>query len=56
MSLSAPKQITFWIAVILGVLGILGTYITIPFVTAYAFWFLVVGFVLLALGNLMEGL
>ncbi len=56
MPLSAPKQLTFWIAVILGVLGILGTFVTIPFVTAYAFWFLVVGFVLLALGNLMEGL
>lgn len=56
MSLSAPKQLTFWIAVILGVLGILGTFVTIPFVTAYAFWFLVIGFVLLALGNLMEGL
>jgi hypothetical protein len=56
MSLSAPKQITFWIALILAVLGILGTFVTIPFVTGYAFWFVVVGFVLLALGNLMEGL
>lgn len=56
MNLSAPKQLTFWLALILGVLGILGTFVTIPFVTTYAFWLLVVGFVLLALGNLMEGL
>jgi hypothetical protein len=56
MSLSAPKQLTFWIALILAVLGIVGTFVTIPFVTGYAFWFVVVGFVLLALGNLMEGL
>lgn len=56
MSLSAPKQITFWIAVILGVLGILGTFVTLPFVSAYAFWLVVIGFVLLALANLMEGL
>ncbi len=56
MNLSAPKQTTFWLALILGVLGILGTFVTIPFVTAYAFWLLVIGFVLLALGNLMEGL
>ncbi len=56
MNLSAPKQLTFWLALILGVLGILGTFITIPFVTTYVFWLLVVGFVLLALGNLMEGL
>ncbi|HLD94678.1 MAG TPA: hypothetical protein VI703_10810 [Anaerolineales bacterium] len=56
MNLSAPKQLTFWVAVILGVLGIVGTYVTLPFVSAYAFWLLVVGFVLLALGNMMEGL
>jgi len=56
MNLSAPKQLTFWLALILGVLGILGTFVTIPFATTYAFWLLVVGFVLLALGNLMEGL
>ena len=56
MNLCAPKQLTFWLALILGVLGILGTFVTIPFATTYAFWLLVVGFVLLALGNLMEGL
>jgi hypothetical protein len=56
MSLSAPKQITFWIAAILGVLGILGNFIALPIIGAYAWWMLVVGFVLLALGNLMDGL
>lgn len=56
MNLSAPKTLTFWIAVILGVLGIVGTYVTIPVASAYAWWLLVVGFVLLALGNMMEGL
>ena len=49
MKLSAPKTITWWIAVVLGVLGILGTFVTIPFVSTYAFWFEAVGFVLLAL-------
>jgi len=37
MKLSAPKQIVWIIAVVLGILGILGTFISIPFVSAYAF-------------------
>jgi putative Ca2+/H+ antiporter (TMEM165/GDT1 family) len=56
MSLSAPKQLTFWIAIILGVLGIVGHFVTLPFITTYEYWLLLVGFVVLALGNLMEGL
>ena len=56
MKLSAPKKITWWIAVILGVLGILGTFISIPFVSAYAFWFVAVAFILLALATFFKGL
>jgi len=56
MNLSAPKKITWWIATVLGVLGILGTYISIPFVSTYAFWFLVVGFVLLVLATFLNDL
>jgi hypothetical protein len=56
MKLSAPKNITWWIAVILGVLGILGTLTSIPFVSANAFWFVAVAFVLLALATLLKGL
>ena len=56
MKLNAPKNITWWIAVVVGVLGILGSFVTIPFVTGLAFWFVVVGFVLLALGTFMKGL
>jgi hypothetical protein len=56
MKLTAPKIITWWIAVILGVLGILGKLTTISFVSANAFWFVVVGFVLLALATFFKGL
>ena len=55
MNLSAPKKEVWIIAVILGFLGIVGTFITIPVVSAYAFWFVVVGFVLLFLGTLLKG-
>jgi hypothetical protein len=56
MKLSEPKVITFWVAVALAVLGVLGMLVTIPLVTTYAFWLVVLGFVLLALGNLLTGL
>jgi hypothetical protein len=56
MKLSAPKQTTWWIAVVLGVLGILGTYITIPIVSANAFWFVAAGFVLLVLATYLKNL
>jgi len=56
MKLSSPKVITWWIAVIVGVLGILATFVTIPVLSGYAFWLVVIGFVLLALATALEGL
>ncbi len=53
MKLSPPKNITFWISVILGVYGIIGTYVTELPLAGIA---LVAGFVLLVLGNLVKGL
>lgn len=55
MKLSAPKQVTFWIAVILAILGLLGQLVTIPVISGLAFWLVIVGFVILAIGNLIEG-
>jgi hypothetical protein len=44
------------VAVIVGVLGILGNFVhTIPFVSDHEFWFVTVGFALLALGTAMKG-
>ncbi|MCB9434786.1 MAG: hypothetical protein H6668_22725 [Ardenticatenaceae bacterium] len=56
MNLNAPKNTTFYVAVVLAVLGLLGTIVTIPVVTSMAFWFVVLGFVVLAAGNLVSGL
>ncbi len=56
MKLSKPMNITFIIAVVLGVLAVLGAITTIPFFSANAFWVLLVGFVILMLGNLVKGM
>lgn len=54
MKLTPPKQLVFWIATVLAVLGLLATLVTIPFVSTYAFWFVFVGFVLLWLGLVLK--
>lgn len=54
MKTNAPTSLTLLISIILGGLGIVGRFITIPFVTANLFWFLTAGFVLLVLGCILR--
>jgi len=57
LKLSEPKVVTFWIAVALAVLGVLVSQgIISGGLTSYAFWLVVAGFALLALGNLVKDL
>lgn len=57
MKLSAPKNITFVIALILALVGILAAVGLLSFIpAAWGLWLLFVGFVLLALGVLLKGL
>lgn len=54
MKLSRPKVIVFWIAVILAAVGILSYFEIIPIEASTGFWALAIGFVVLALGNLLK--
>jgi len=57
MKLSAPKQITWIIAVILGVLGVIGGLVeTLPILGEYGGWLVFAGFALLALATMLDGL
>jgi hypothetical protein len=56
MKLSAPKNVTWWIAVILGVLGLLGSFMGIPDISGMSFWLLFLGFAILAVATFVEGL
>lgn len=56
MNISPPKQITFWIAVIVAVIGLISFLVTIPVLSGLAFWLVLLGFIILAAGNLFEGL
>jgi len=56
MKLSAPKQITWWIVLVVGVIGVLAHLVTIPVLSGFAFWLVVVAFVLLILATLLKDL
>ena len=56
MKLSAPKVVTWWIAVGLGVLGLLGNLDIIDAVSQYAFWLAFFGLVVLVLATLLKDL
>jgi hypothetical protein len=54
--LSAPKGVTFWIAVALAALGVMASQGMLAALAGYAFWLVVAGFVLLALATLLNDL
>jgi uncharacterized membrane protein len=56
MKLSAPKVITWWVAVILGVLALLGHFNTIAALSPYAFWLAMAGLILLVVATLVKNL
>ncbi len=53
---SAPKNITWWIALILAVLGIIGYFTNVQFLSEYSFWFVLASAVLLLLATRIKGL
>jgi len=56
MKLTPPKVITWWIAVILGVLGLLGYLGTVAGLNQYSFWLVAAGLALLAVATLVRDL
>ena len=55
MKLNAPSQNLFLVAVVIAVVALLGMIVSIPFVSAYAFWIMALAFVVLAVGVIMKG-
>ena len=56
MKLTPPKNITFWICVVLGVLGLLAFTGTLKLLPVDPFWLEFVGLALLAVALLVKGL
>jgi hypothetical protein len=56
MKLSAPTQPVWLIAIILGIVGILGHYMPIAAVSPYSFVLVCIAFILLSLACMVKGL
>ena len=60
MKFSAPKRITWWIAVVVGAVGVLAKVVSVPFpiplLSQYPGWLVAFGFVLLAVATVVERL
>jgi uncharacterized membrane protein (DUF485 family) len=56
MKLSAPKKFTWFIALILIIVGFISNFIAIPVVGAYSFWLLSIGGILLLVATAVKGL
>lgn len=56
MKLNAPKNITWIIALVLGLLAILSNFTSLPLITENNFWVLAIGWVLLILGTYLKNL
>ena len=56
MNLSAPKNVTWIIAVVIGLLGFISNFVAIPVICGFGFWMLFIGFALLAVATFIEGL
>lgn len=56
MKLTPPKAVTFWVSILLVVLGAAASVIPLGFVSTFSTAIMVLGFVILALGNMIKGL
>ena len=56
MKLSAPQKVTWWVSVVLGVAGIIASFVTIPVLSGVAFWLVAAAFVILVLATYLKGL
>lgn len=55
MRLTPPKKLVFWISVILAVVGLIGQYVDFGLSFDAAFYLVLVGYILLFLGNTVKG-
>ncbi|MBN1643185.1 MAG: hypothetical protein JXA09_18270 [Anaerolineae bacterium] len=56
MKLNAPKQLTWWISVILLIVGVIASLINVPVLTGLGLWIVVIGHVLLLVATLISNL
>jgi hypothetical protein len=55
MRLTPPKKNVFYLSAIFAVVGLIANFVSIPFLSGITFWLVVIGYVLLFMGNAVRG-
>jgi hypothetical protein len=55
MRLTPPTKNVFWISVAVAVIGLIASFGVVAFLTPFAFWLVLIAYVLLALGVALKG-
>jgi hypothetical protein len=55
MKLTPPTKNVFWISIAVAIVGLIASFGVIGFLTPFAFWLVLVAYVLLALGVALKG-
>jgi len=55
MKLSAPTQMVWYIALVVGIVGVIAGLVTIPVLSGFAFWLVVIAWVILVVSTAMKG-
>ena len=56
MKFSAPRMVTWWVAVVIGVLGILDHFMKLPLIGGFSAYLVVLAFLILAVATVVDGL
>lgn len=56
MKLSAPTQMVWYIALVVGIVGVIAGLVTIPVLSGFAFWLVVIAWVILVVSTAMKGM
>ena len=56
MKLNAPKHLTWLIALIVGLVGVIASFVPVPVVSGLSFWVVVVAWALLVVATYVKGL
>ncbi len=52
----APKMITFWISLILVIIGVVGRFVSLGVISSWSWILVLIGYIVLALGVFIKGL
>ncbi|HLN09621.1 MAG TPA: hypothetical protein VK281_11785 [Xanthobacteraceae bacterium] len=54
MQMHTPSAWTFWVSVVLVVLAIVSAFVHIPYISLYALWVAIIGYIVLVIGCMVK--